>query len=461
MSNVKIAVSEIEGAFDASRYPKGFLEKYYQMECFAASHGTETFLVKEKKSEQLFVAKCYEKSIYTFVHESNILQSLHHDGLPAFVDEFANDEVVCIIREYIEGKTLNQYIAENKLTNEDIIKISFQLCDILIYLHEQEKPVIHRDIKPQNVIIKDDGQIILIDFDISRIYHSEAEADTQFLGTREYAPPEQYGFSQTDSRTDIYSLGILLRYMLTGSEQENSNIRIYKPLADIIKKCTAFDPKERYHNAAAVKKALLMANPKAQKIRKSLIVFYIAIVIGGCVFGSIKWYEYESFNPFTEDTIPAVLTDEERATDAVSYMKNKYGTDIFDDMESHADIGFVKTILTDVYGYDRDYAYALPEEEGPPHESEKNFLPWGMGDEQYVARDIMVYIAVKIYWVDKVSDYSRLKDDNGYYPGVRVAVDFAEETGILTGVGRPEDITKGEAAILLANADRVFEAIKK
>ncbi|HYE83605.1 MAG TPA: serine/threonine-protein kinase [Clostridia bacterium] len=461
MSDVKTAVNEIENAFDASRYPAGFPEKYDQLECLADSHGTETFLVKQKGSEHLFVAKCYDKNLYSFVHESNILKSLHHGGLPAFADEFQSDSTVCIVREYIEGKPINQYITENNPTNQDIIGIGIQLCNILIHLHGQEKPVIHRDIKPQNVIVKDDGQIVLIDFDISRVYHSEAEADTQFFGTREYAPPEQYGFSQTDSRTDIYSFGVLLRYMLTGSEKENPNVHVYKPLERIIRKCTAFAPKGRFNNAAAVKKALLAANPKSQRIRKALIALCSVAVITLCVFGGIKWYQYATFDPFAEETIPAVLTDAERVTDSVSYMKNKYGTDLFDDTESYSDIGFVKMILTDVYGYNSDYVHALPEEEGPPHESEKNFLPWGMGDEQYVARDVMVYVAVKIYWVDKVSDYSSLKDDNGYYPGVRVAVAFAEETGILTGVGRPEDITKGEAAILLANADRVFEATKE
>lgn len=460
MSDIKAAVSDIEDAFDASRYPAEFLEKYDQLECLASSHGTETFLVKQKDSERLYVAKCYDKSLYSFVHESNILQSLRHGGLPAFADGFESDSVVCIVREYIEGMPLNRYITENHPANQDIIGIGVQLCDILIYLHGQEKPVIHRDIKPQNVIVKDDGQIVLIDFDISRIYHNEAETDTQFFGTREYAPPEQYGFSQTDSRTDIYAFGVLLRYMLTGSEKENPNIRVYKPLERIIKKCTAFAPKERFNNAAAVKRALLAANPKSQGIRKTIIVLCSVAVIALCAFGGVRWYEYVTFDPFAEGTIPAVMTDEERVADAVSYMKGKYGTDLFDDAESYADIGFVKTILTDVYGYDSAYVHALPEE-GLPHESEKNFLPWGMGDEQYVARDVMVYVAVKIYWVDKVSDYSSLKDDNGYYPGVRVAVAFAEETGILTGVGRPEDITKGEAAILLANADRVFERLRQ
>ncbi|HOJ09470.1 MAG TPA: serine/threonine-protein kinase [Clostridiales bacterium] len=460
MNDMKIVVNDILNNFDNSAYPAGFLAKYHQLECLANSHGTETFLVKPKDSEHLFVAKCYDKKLYSFVHEGSILKSLHHIGLPAFTDEFQNDTMVCIVREYIEGKPLNQYIMENNPDNKNIINICLQLCNILIYLHGQEKPVIHRDIKPQNIIIKDDGQIVLIDFDISRVYNSEAETDTQFFGTKEYASPEQYGFSQTDCRTDIYSFGVLLRFMLTENEKENPDVHLYKPLEGIVKKCTAFAPKERFNNAAAVKKALLAADPKSQRIRKTLIAVCSVAAIALCVLGSIKWYQYATHNPFAEGTIPAVLTDRERVADAVSYMSDKYDTDLFADTEAYADIGFVKTILTDIYGYDSDYVHAMPEE-GAPHESEKNFLPWGIGDEQYVARDVMVYVAVKIYWVDKILDYSSLKDDNGYYPGVRVAVAFAEETGILTGVGRPEDITKGEVAILLANADRVYEATKE
>ncbi|MEA4896179.1 MAG: serine/threonine-protein kinase [Oscillospiraceae bacterium] len=461
MNDVKAAVSEIESSFDASHFSAEFLEQYDQLECLAASHGTETFLVRHKDGKKLFVAKCYDKSIYSFVHESEILKGLNNAALPGFADEFQNDSAVCIIRDFVEGKPLNQYIAEKHPSNHEIVAIAAALCDILAYLHGRQPPVIHRDIKPENVIIKDDGQPVLIDFDIARVYNSTSETDTQFFGTREYAPPEQYGFSQTDSRTDIYSFGILLRYMLTGTERENSDIHIYRPLARIIRKCTAFAPKERFASAEAVKKALLRANPKTQAVRKILISLCSVTIIALFVFGGVKWYQYANFNPFSDGSIPAVMTDAERVVDAVSYMKDKYGTDLFDDTESYADIGFVKTVLTDVYGYDSGYAHALPTAEGPPQESENNFLPWGMGDEQYLPRDVMVYVAVKIYWVDKVSDYSGLKDDNGIYPGVRVALTFAEETGILTGVGRPEDITKGEAAILLANADRVYEATKE
>lgn len=460
MIDVKEAVDDIEKAFDALRYPTGFLEQYDQLECLAASHGTETFIVKQKSSEKLFIAKCYDKSLYSSIHESNILKALKHKGLPAFEDEFSNDAMVCIVREYVKGKTINEYLTEKHPSNQEIIGIVAALCDIIIYLHNQRPPVIHRDIKPQNVIVKEDGQVVLIDFDIARVYNSDSVSDTQLFGTREYAPPEQYGFSQTDSRTDIFSFGVLLRYMLTGSERANTEARIYKPLERIIKKCTAFAPKERYANAEAVKKALLSAEPKVQRKRKILIAACSAAVITLCLFSAFRWYKYATFDPFAGGAVPAVMTDSERVSDAAAYMKERYGTDLFDDMDSYADMGFVKTILTDIYDYDNDYARALPREEGPPHESDRNFLPWAIGDEQYVPRDVMVYVAVKIYWADKVSDYSSLKDDNGIYPGVRVAVAFAEETGILTGVGRPEDITKGEAALLLANADRVYEATK-
>jgi serine/threonine protein kinase len=215
MKNIKAAVADIMNSFDDT-YPAGFLEKYDQMECLASNRGTETFLVRQKGSEQLYVAKCYNKDLYSTVHESSILKSLKHSGLPAFEDEFQNDNALCIVREYIAGEPLDKYILENTLTQREITDICVQLCDILIYLHWQENPIIHRDIKPQNIIVKPDGKISLIDFDIARVYHRDTKRDTQFFGTREYAPPEQYGFSQTDARTDIYAIGIVLGWLLTG-----------------------------------------------------------------------------------------------------------------------------------------------------------------------------------------------------------------------------------------------------
>lgn len=112
--------------------------------------------------------------------------------------------------------------------------------------------------------------------------------------------------------------------------------------------------------------------------------------------------------------------------------------------------------MVELYGLDRDYVDGI--NTGIPGESDEFFLPWGWDDGQTVARDVMVYAAVKVHDPSIVADWSSLKDDNGYYPGVRIAVVFAEETGITTGANRPADITLGEMALILANADRVFEA---
>ena len=124
-------------------------------------------------------------------------------------------------------------------------------------------PVIHRDIKPQNIILSDDGLATLIDFGISRYYDKNARSDTVCFGTQEFAPPEQYGFSQTDCRADIFSLGVLLGWMLTG--RTSDFVIPDRRLARIVKKCTAFSPKDRYSSVAAVRRALVNADGHLEK----------------------------------------------------------------------------------------------------------------------------------------------------------------------------------------------------
>jgi len=462
MNDIKQAAAAFLTEFSSVIFPDGFLDNYDQIECLSSGHGTETFLVQSKDNGSLFIAKCYNKQIHRIEKgEGSILRGLSHSGLPHFENEFEDDSTLCVIREYIEGTPLDRYAEENELGIQEAVRICLQLCDILIYLHTREALVIHRDIKPQNIIVRSDGRIALIDFDISRVYDSKAETDTQFFGTRNYAAPEQYGFMQTDARADIFSFGVLLRYLVTGNERKNDNITFYRPIARIIGRCTAFAPEARYQSMADVKKALQKANPRAQRLRTAKIGACVLSALALLTFGGIKLYDYVTFDPFAEGNIPAVMTDADRVSDAVSYLKETYGTDLFDDAENYATVGFVKTVLTDVYGYNYEYVHALPADDGIPHESEENFFPWGMGDEQYVDRDYMVYVTVKVYWPEIVSEenWSTLKDDNGYYPGVRLAVAFAEEHGILTGVGRPLDITMGETAILLANAGRVSTAL--
>ena len=162
--------------------------------------------------------------------------------LPAKIFYCAEDsEETVIVEEFIQGEHLH------KLSEPQARQILLQMCDGLKELHEQK--IIHRDIKPSNMILQGE-RIRLIDFDAARIYKDGKEEDTQLLGTKGYAPPEQYGNGQTDPRSDIYSLGVTFKELL-GS---NCGGR----LKDILDKCTAYDPDDRYQDVDELKDALTM-----------------------------------------------------------------------------------------------------------------------------------------------------------------------------------------------------------
>ena len=293
MNEIQNAIKELSTVLKEITLPTSFLESYDQLECLSHSHGTETYLVQHKGSKNLCVAKCYDRKIYKTVNESGILKSLRHKGLPAFLDEYQDDATVCNVREYIEGTPLYKYAAEYSMSEAKIIALCMEICDILTYIHSQTPPVIHRDIKLQNVIVKEDGHIALIDFDIARTYDGEADTDTQFIATRTYAPPEQYGFSQTDRRADIYSLGVMLCILLTG-KTDVKNIEIpNKRLAAVVRRCAAFSPEERFADAAAVKKALMNADGRGK--RKLIRICCIAALAFACLCVGFSVGRYTDF----------------------------------------------------------------------------------------------------------------------------------------------------------------------
>ena len=116
MSDMQEAIKELSTALSEIALPKRFLEGYDQLECLAYSHATETYLVRQKGSNMLCIAKCYDRKSYKAVNESGILKTLRHEGLPAFVDEYEDDATVCIVREYIEGTPLDKYMAQHSLS---------------------------------------------------------------------------------------------------------------------------------------------------------------------------------------------------------------------------------------------------------------------------------------------------------------------------------------------------------
>lgn len=270
-------------SFDDNRYPRELTEVYEPIECLSAQEEQETLLLRRRCEPALFVAKCYfGEQRGMGENENAILSVLDYPTLPKYVGCFSGEDVFCVVREYVEGTPLSR-LGREELTEARCVGIGAALCDALTYLHSRKPPVIHRDIKPQNVIVCPDGGVKLIDFGISRRYDESAGKDTVCFGTREFAPPEQYGFSQTDRRADIYSLGVLMAWLLTGETDPAKAQFKNTGLERVCRKCAAFAPRDRYSDAAAVKRALTGAN----KDTKNIAIYVLAAVALLCALAGV------------------------------------------------------------------------------------------------------------------------------------------------------------------------------
>lgn len=186
--------------------------------------------------------------------------------LPHIYDVHVRDNELIVVMEYVSGRTLHDEVYENNATIVLAQRIFPPLCDGVSELHEDfVPPIIHRDLKPSNVIIGN-GQLTIIDFGIARSFRDDAYVDTAPFGTRAYAPPEQFGYGQTDQRSDIYALGMILYYLLTEKNPAAEDISLGFPalacspaLRQVVMRATAFDPAARYQTAADLKAAFLEA----------------------------------------------------------------------------------------------------------------------------------------------------------------------------------------------------------
>ena len=204
----------------------------------------------------------YEVVKQGLVAEIDMLKRLSHPHLPSIIDVIDGTDSFLIVMDYVEGNPLDKAIeATGAQSQENVIDWAKQLCDVLGYLHSRQPPIIYRDMKPANVMLKPDGSVVLIDFGTAREYKNTSVADTTCLGTRGYAAPEQFGgMGQTDARTDIYCLGATMYHLVTGHNPctypyEMKPIREWNPqlstgLESIILKCTQNNPDDRYQSCA-------------------------------------------------------------------------------------------------------------------------------------------------------------------------------------------------------------------
>ena len=281
------------------------LERYMPMELLADKDHIQTFLLKDKMSGRQIVAKRFETNSLT---EEDLLPRLSHEGLPVFVEKIQTMDQLYILREYVPGIPLDQY-TKTPLPEKQVLEIGQKLCNVLAYLHGLNPPVIHRDIKPSNIIIEPkSAKITLIDFDIARRYTPDAKNDTICMGTQSFSPPEQYGYSQTDNRSDIYALGVVLCWMLTGeSNPAEAPGKIHtKALSRIIRRCTAFDPAKRYANVLQVKRDLKYCHKNTVKKAVAVAVAIcaaFALFGGGYIAGRYTQADIPPLDSFFEKSI--------------------------------------------------------------------------------------------------------------------------------------------------------------
>ena len=213
-------------------------------------------LVQDIRNSELCVKKTldiYSRDVY------EQLASVRIEGVPAVKECVADDGKLIVVEEYVQGRSLKQVLDEHGLLNEEqAYEIAVQLVDILVRLHQLESAIVHRDIKPSNIIIEKNGHVNLIDFNAARHVNADKNEDTRMLGTVYFAAPEQFGFGQSDERTDIYGLGATINYIMTG-DKPGAGIAECR-FSDILKKCLMVDAKDRYQSAEELRGVLDMLN---------------------------------------------------------------------------------------------------------------------------------------------------------------------------------------------------------
>ncbi|MDE6910137.1 MAG: serine/threonine protein kinase [Lachnospiraceae bacterium] len=266
--------------------------------------------------------------------EMEMLKRLRHPYLPTIIDVIDTEDSFLIVMDYIEGKPLSRALAEHgALPQEYVIEWAKQLCEVLGYLHTRKNPIIYRDLKPDNIMLRPDGSITLIDFGIAREYKEYAAHDTRALGTQGYAAPEQFGGQgQTDARTDIYGLGTTLYHLVTGynpSEPpyEIFPIRHWNPslsqgLERIIWKCIQRNPKDRYQSCAEILYALEhyqdLDNKHSLKLKLKLASFLTMTVLTAALSLTSFWAYYaktsmvtQSYDAYIEDGRSGATAEEQ------------------------------------------------------------------------------------------------------------------------------------------------------
>lgn len=239
-----------------------FLSCYHVVSCVYERTEKSCYLVADRKTDEKYLLK-----IRNCKDNRNVLE-LEHQRIcqlaQAFPEEYKTslywkeNDTEYLLKPYIQGVDLEKYQEKNRILSvQEILRIVIGICEKTTKLHALTPPVLHRDIKPKNLIIDYRGNVHLIDFETSRYYKENKGKDTVFFGTEGNAAPEQYGYCQTDVRTDVYGIGKVLEFLYNeNADSQTGDKMLYRKMQKIIKKAVAFDPAHRYQSISEMQCAL-------------------------------------------------------------------------------------------------------------------------------------------------------------------------------------------------------------
>jgi serine/threonine-protein kinase len=326
--------------------------KYKILEQIGKGGMSRVYLARDSRLNKQWAIKEIQRSgrdesmnevvINSAIGEAEMVKALDHYNIPHINDIIEHDDSLFIVMDYVEGASLEKILkAEGPQPQSQVIKWGKQLCDALHYLHSQPKPIIYRDMKPANVMVKPDGDVKLIDFGIARTYKERNLSDTVALGTQGYAPPEQFGGGQTDPRSDIYALGTTLYHAVTGHGPSKGEAFYVAPIRDwnpdlsgglekIILKCTRQNPAERYQSCSELMYDLEhyreVDDAFIRRMKRKLRLFVVMVVMmmlfvggGGTSLFLKSYYRETNYQEYiqTGDTASVKERKEENYLEAI------------------------------------------------------------------------------------------------------------------------------------------------
>ena len=228
-------------------YLEQIFKTYRLINVLANKNDSQALRLRHRTLEKDLVLHSFSNHYYAY----DALCPIRTRHLPEVFESVHLVDGQIVLEEYIDGMNIAQIMEVERYNYKGAKNVLLAVCDALSILHHRK--IVHRDVKPENVLVTPNGRVVLIDFNASREM-KENSLDTVIMGTVGYASPEQMGITQSDSRTDIYAVGVLLNVMLTGKHP--SDVLVKRRPGRIVRKCTQINPDLRYQDAMKLAKAL-------------------------------------------------------------------------------------------------------------------------------------------------------------------------------------------------------------